>query len=179
MFSRMRHPRTRSNLFKQAGAIVRQLHDAGYGLAPGNGWGRCLGVDAAAGTLMCTDAAVLPAQRQGHLTVGNDGVAGTDVSWVADRQELRFLRGYFRQSTWDDRERQMDQICPRTGLAEMGKAGSFMTQVLQPPGTAMPAPPHARFWHLLATLAARHMPIVRPRMTGARCRAAPIGPTTS
>jgi len=86
-------PQERRQLLEQAGRIVRQIHEAGYALPPGEVWLRRLGVNVATGAVVLA--------RVEPLVRGNQAwrdIAPTEFNLqrfhLSRAEQLRFLRGY-------------------------------------------------------------------------------------
>jgi hypothetical protein len=100
-------PARRRALLRQAGALIRQIHEAGYHLPPGDSWEHRLGVVPASGEVVL--ARVEPLLR--GATCWQE-LAPLEFKRPAIRlsrtEQLRFLHGYLRNATRaKGRERQV------------------------------------------------------------------------
>jgi hypothetical protein len=107
----------RSRLLRQAGWLVRQIHEAGYYLPAGDTWARRLGV--VRGSENVIFSSVEPLLR-GRATWQELAPAefGRETIRLARTEQLRFLRGYLQRRHRGHRERGWAM----TYLASMTKA---------------------------------------------------------
>jgi tRNA A-37 threonylcarbamoyl transferase component Bud32 len=94
----------RARMLWQAGWIVRQIHEAGYSLPPGDAWERRLGVIRSTSELFVVKFAALlrgavPWQELAPLEFNRQKIR------LSRTEQLRFLQGYLQHRRGSDQER--------------------------------------------------------------------------
>jgi tRNA A-37 threonylcarbamoyl transferase component Bud32 len=86
----------RNRWLRQAGAIVRAIHEAGYYLPTGDSWERRLGIVAESGTVMLVQVEPLP---RGTVAWQEGAPFEFNVSHLglSRAEQMRFLSGYLRR----------------------------------------------------------------------------------
>jgi tRNA A-37 threonylcarbamoyl transferase component Bud32 len=96
--------RTRRRWLCQAGWIVRQIHEAGYGLRPNQCWMHLLGVSFSKNEVMLADVESLQASNSEWQNLAQQELPGLAMhASFGDR--LSFLRGYLQRTSRKARER--------------------------------------------------------------------------
>lgn len=89
-------PAARGRLLREAGQLVRQVHEAGYRLPPGQSWARRLGVDASGHVVLARVEPLLEKgaswQEAAPLELAHQDVRLSRPEW------FRFLQGYLQDS---------------------------------------------------------------------------------
>src|SRR5262249_25211091 len=111
-------PRERRALVKQAGQLVRQIHEAGYHLPPGDAWARRLGVVRDTGAVLL--ARLEPLER---TNAAWQEIAPLEFSRERLRltrsEQLRFLRTYLGM---DANPSTLQLFVPRKWITERQRA---------------------------------------------------------
>jgi tRNA A-37 threonylcarbamoyl transferase component Bud32 len=109
----------RARMLRQAGWIVRQIHEAGYSLPAGDAWERRLGVIRATYELFVVKfepllRGALPWQESAPLEFNRQKIR------LSRTEQLRFLQGYLKHRRGGDQERAAGttHLLPRTKVWE-------------------------------------------------------------
>lgn len=90
-------PRLRAAMLEQAGAVLRQLHDAGYSSYGESGWEHQLGIDAISGEVVLVNAEALLRTDAPWQEFGPVDLNRSDLH-LGRSDEQCLLRGYLRES---------------------------------------------------------------------------------
>ncbi|MBI3823018.1 MAG: hypothetical protein HY289_10125, partial [Planctomycetes bacterium] len=95
----------RSRLLRQAGHIVRRIHEAGYNLPNGDTWERRLGVASTTGEVVLTNLEPLVRGNASWQDVA-PGEFNRQAFRLSRTEQLRFLQGYLQRKRSKATERQ-------------------------------------------------------------------------
>jgi hypothetical protein len=90
-------PALRSCMLSQAGSIVRQIHEAGHHLPPGDSWTRRLGIDPN-GDVCLAIVEPLPRDQKDWRERGPMELNAQRIR-LSRSEQLRFLRSYLQKAT--------------------------------------------------------------------------------
>jgi hypothetical protein len=93
----------RARLLRSAGRLIRQVHEAGYGLTSSASWGQCLGVDCVSGAVVLAKAEALQRASASWTERGPTELNRQKVR-LSRSEQMRFLAGYLRKKAARERQ---------------------------------------------------------------------------